>query len=85
MEQNHEPKKLYFGPNRFFVVDNNDHQEDLMQLSTKMISRAVRKAVNNPIATAWIANELKKKQATISPSARLGRNIGKGGGGYVPK
>ena len=77
--------QLYFGPNRFFVVDNNDHQEDLMQLSTKMISRAVRKSVNNPIATAWIANELKKKQATISPSAKLGRNIGKGGGGYVPK
>ena len=75
----------YFSPKNFFIVDNNDHQEDLMELSSKMIARAIRKPVNNPIATAWIANELKKKQSTISPADKLGKNIGKGGGGYVPK
>ena len=75
----------YFSPKNFFIVDNNDAQEDLMELSSKMISRAIRKSVNNPIATAWIANELKKKQATISPADKLGKNIGKGGGGYVQK
>ena len=49
-----------------------------------MITRALRRKVNNPIANAWIAKELKKKQATISPNS-LGKNIGTGGGGYVPK
>ena len=75
----------YFGPNKFFIVDNNDHQEDMLELSTKSITRALRKKVNNPIAKAWIANELKKKQATVSPTSKLGRNIGTGGGGYVRK
>ena len=73
----------YFSPKNFFIVDNNDHQEDLMELSSKLIARAIRIPVKNPIATAWIANELKKKQATISPADKLIKN--KGGGGYVRK
>ena len=75
----------YFSPRNFFIVDNNDHTENLLELSAKTITRALRRKVNNPVAKAWIANELKKKQATISPADRLGKNIGKGGGGYVPK
>lgn len=74
----------FFSPKNFFIVDNNDHNENLLELSAKMITRALRRKVNNPIANAWIANELKKKQATISPNS-LGKNIGTGGGGYVPK
>jgi len=75
----------FFSPKNFFIVDNNDHQEDMLELSTKAVTRALRKKVNNPIAKAWIANEIKKKQATVSPTSKLGRNIGTGGGGYVRK
>tara|TARA_Y100001963_G_scaffold92886_2_gene127839 strand:+ start:2546 stop:3208 length:663 start_codon:yes stop_codon:yes gene_type:complete len=49
----------YFGK-RFFVADNNTG-DDLTPI-TKAVRRAIIKKVNNPIASAWIANELKKKQ-----------------------
>ena len=54
----------FFSPKNFFIVDNNDHQEDMLELSTKSITRALRKKVNNPIAKAWIAKELAKKDRT---------------------
>jgi shikimate kinase len=75
----------FFSPKSFFIVDNNDHQEDLMEISTKMIARAVRPPVNNPIATAWIADQMKQKGMSDLSNKPLGKNIGKGGGGYVPK
>ena len=49
----------YFGK-RFFVADNNTG-DDLTPI-TKAVRRAILKKVDNPIANAWIANELKKKQ-----------------------
>ena len=49
----------YFGK-RFFVADNN-LGDDLTPI-TKVVRRAILKKVDNPIASAWIANELKKKQ-----------------------
>ena len=49
----------YFGKN-FFVADNN--QGDDLRPITKAVRRAILKKVDNPIANAWIANELKKKQ-----------------------
>ena len=49
----------YFGK-RFFVADNNTG-DDLTPI-TKAVRRAILKKVDNPIASAWIANELKKKQ-----------------------
>ena len=49
----------YFGK-RFFVADNN-FGDDLTPI-TKAVRRAILKKVDNPIASAWIANELKKKQ-----------------------
>jgi dephospho-CoA kinase len=70
--------QTFFSPANFFIVDNNDHQEDLMQLSTKLITKAIKKPVNNPIAKAWMANELKKKNATKLANLNVG-----GGGGYV--
>ena len=51
----------FFGPGNFFIVDNNGLEEDMLEISTKLIRRAISKPVNNKIATAWIANELKKK------------------------
>ena len=45
---------------RFFVADNN-LGDDLTPI-TKAVRRAILKKVDNPIASAWIANELKKKQ-----------------------
>ena len=75
----------FFSPKNFFIVDNNDHQEDPMEISAKMIARAVRRPVNNPIATAWIADQMKQKGMSDISNKPLGRNIGKGGGGYVRK
>ena len=51
----------FFGPKNFFIVDNNGPEDDIMKISVKHIRRALTKPVNNKIATAWIANELKKK------------------------
>ena len=52
----------FFGPSHFFIVDNNGPEDDLMKLSVKHIRRAVQKKVGNPIAAAWITNELKQKE-----------------------
>ena len=49
----------YFGK-QFFVADNN-LGDDLTPI-TKAVRRAILKKVDNPIASAWISNELKKKQ-----------------------
>ena len=49
----------YFGK-RFFVADNNTG-DDLTPI-TKAVRRAILKKVDNPIASSWIAGELKKKQ-----------------------
>ena len=51
----------FFGLKNFFIVDNNGVEEDMLEISTKHIRRAISSPVNNKIATAWIANELKKK------------------------
>ena len=51
----------FFGARNFFIVDNNGLEQDMLEISTKAIRRAISKPVNNKIATAWIANELKKK------------------------
>ena len=51
----------FFGRNYFFIVDNNGVEEDMLEISTKHIRRAVAKPVKNVIAAAWITNELKKK------------------------
>ena len=51
----------FFGPKSFFIVDNNGVEEDMLQISTKIIRRAIAKPVKNIIAAAWITNELKKK------------------------
>ena len=54
----------YFGPANFFIVDNNGFEEDMLDISTKIIRRAISKPVKNVIAQAWIANEMKKKKRT---------------------
>jgi len=54
----------YFGPANFFIVDNNGFEEDMIEISTKLIRRAISKPVKNVIAAAWIANEMKKKRRT---------------------
>ena len=54
------PRFQRYFRNRFFVADNNTG-DDLRPI-TKAVRRAILKKVDNPIANAWIANELKKKQ-----------------------
>ena len=54
----------YFGPANFFIVDNNGFEEDMLDISIKLIRRAISKPVKNVIATAWIANEMEKKKRT---------------------
>ena len=51
----------FFGPKNFFIVDNNGVEEDMLEISTRHIRKAISSPVNNKIASAWIANELKKK------------------------
>ena len=51
----------FFGPKSFFIVDNNGVEQDMLEISTKLIRRAISSPVNNKIANAWIANEMKKK------------------------
>ena len=51
----------YFAAANFFIVDNNGFEEDMLEISTKHIRRAISKPVKNVIAGAWITNELKKK------------------------
>ena len=54
----------FFGPANFFIVDNNGVEQDMLEISAKHIRRALSKSVNNTIAKAWIANEMKKKKRT---------------------
>ena len=54
----------FFGPANFFIVDNNGFEEDMLEISTKKIRKAISKPVKNAIAKAWIANEMKKKRRT---------------------
>ena len=54
----------YFGASNFFIVDNNGFEEDMLEISTKHIRRAISKPVKNVIANAWIADEMKKKRRT---------------------
>jgi len=77
----------YFAPDKFFIVDNNDDQENLMEIATKLIKRAIRNPISSPIAKEWIASEMrKKKMASLNNlDSYQGRNVGKGGGGYVPR
>ena len=58
--QKNLPRFQRYFRNRFFVADNNTG-DDLRPI-TKAVRRAILKKVDNPIANAWIANELKKKQ-----------------------
>jgi len=58
--QKNLPRFQRYFRNRFFVADNNTG-DDLTPI-TKAVRRAILKKVDNPIANAWIANELKKKQ-----------------------
>ena len=54
----------FFGPANFFIVDNNGVEQDMLEISTKHIRRAIVKPVKNLIALAWIENEMKKKRRT---------------------
>ena len=51
----------FFGPSRFFIVDNNGVEEDMLEISTRHTRKAISSPVKNVIAAAWITNELKKK------------------------
>ena len=54
----------YFGASNFFIVDNKGFEEDMLEISIKLIRRAIKSPVNNERAKAWIANEMKKKRRT---------------------
>ena len=54
----------FFGPRNFFIVDNNGVEEDMLDISSRHIRKAISSPVNNERAKAWIANEMKKKRRT---------------------
>lgn len=67
------------------IVDNNDIKEDdgtLFNSVLRQVRGLARKKVNNPIARAWIENEMKLRGITKAPS---GRNVGRAGGIGKPK
>ena len=52
----------FFGNKNFIVVDNNNAGEDILGKAYKEVRRMLRKKVDNHIAKAWIANQLRLKQ-----------------------
>ena len=52
----------FFGNKNFIIVDNNDAGEDILGKAYKEVRRMLRKKVDNHIAKAWIANQLRLKQ-----------------------
>jgi len=51
-----------FGQQNFFVVDNDNANEDVFNKVAKQIRAAANRKVDNYIAKQWIANELQKKK-----------------------
>ena len=87
VQKNFQKFHRFFG-NKMLVANNDSSDDkDILQMVAKTVSRAMRKPVNNPIAKAWIASEMRKKKmsALNNLDNYQGRNIGKGGGGYVRK
>ena len=56
----------YFRQN-FVVVDNNDATEDVMTPVFKQIRGLLKKPVRNPIAKAWVTQEMKRRGITRRP------------------
>ncbi len=82
VQKNFQKFHRFFG-NRMLVANNDSSDnKNILQLVAKTVSRAMKKPVNNPIAKAWIANELKKRQA--KPNVKLAKDRHRGGG-YVDK
>ena len=52
----------FFCNKNFIIVDNNDAGEDILGKAYKEVRRMLRKKVDNHIAKAWIANQLRLKQ-----------------------
>ena len=52
----------FFGNKNFIVVDNNNAGEDILGKAYKEVRRMLRKKVDNHIAKAWIANQMRLKQ-----------------------
>ena len=77
VQQNIGKFQRLFGGKNFIVVDNNDAGEDVFEKVWKRCMVLVRKKVNNPIAKAWIAGELKKKEQGVNTSPT---GTGTGGG-----
>ena len=64
VQQNIGKFQRLFGGSNFIVVDNNNAGEDVFEKVWKRCMTLVRKKVNNRIAKAWIAKELRKKDRT---------------------
>ena len=75
VQRNRGKFSQYFRRN-FVVVDNNDAEEDVLTPVMKQIRGLLKRKVNNPIAKAWIENEMKLRGIT---KFRPARNIGMGG------
>ena len=56
----------YFRQN-FVVVDNNDATEDVLTSVFKQIKGLLKKPVRNPIAKAWVTQEMKRRGITRRP------------------
>lgn len=50
-----------FGRQHFYVIDNNDMDDNVLQMMTKKLSQFVSKPVENYIAKMWIDKQLQSK------------------------
>ena len=61
VQKNKDRFAAFFGGG-FIRVENNMAGEDVFAKVWKRVSAMAKRKVNNPIAKAWIANELAKKK-----------------------
>ena len=52
----------FFGNKNFIIVDNNNATEDVLDMAFKQVRKMLNRKVDNYLAKAWIAKELRLKQ-----------------------
>ena len=54
--------QMLFGMKNFYIIDNNNATDDVLNQSYKMIRKIVKTPIQNYTAKMWIKNELEKKR-----------------------
>ena len=57
--------QMLFGMKNFFIIDNNNATDDVLNQAYKMIRKIVKTPIKNYTAKLWMRKELEKKQAAF--------------------